>query len=74
MKTAVDYIKEKLMCNEYWYENMTFDQIFEQAKDMEKDQIVDAYMIGYYNRSVKLIIDSEEYYEQNFNNESKTNI
>jgi hypothetical protein len=40
MKTAVEYIKEKLMCDEYWYENMTFDQIFEQAKEMEKEQIV----------------------------------
>jgi hypothetical protein len=37
-QTAVDYIKEKLMCNEYWYENMTFGQIIEQAKEMEKDQ------------------------------------
>jgi hypothetical protein len=39
MKTAVDYIKEKLMCNEYWYENMTFDQIIDQAKAMEKEQM-----------------------------------
>jgi len=38
-QTAVDYIKEKLMCNEYWYEDMTFDQIFEQAKQMEKEQM-----------------------------------
>jgi len=42
-QTAVDYIKEKLMCNEYWYENMTFDQIIEQAKAMEKEQIIKAY-------------------------------
>jgi len=40
-QTAVDYIKEKLMCNEYWYEDMTFDQIFEQAKQMEKEQIIE---------------------------------
>jgi hypothetical protein len=45
-QTAVDYIKEKLMCNDYWYENMTFDQIIEQAKEMEKKQIVDAYVYG----------------------------
>ena len=47
MKTAVDYIKEKLMCNEYWYENMTFDQIFEQAKEMEKEQNHAEYMRGW---------------------------
>ena len=38
--TAVEYIKEKLMCDEYWYENMTFEQIFEQAKAMEKEQMI----------------------------------
>ena len=43
MKTAVEYIKEKLMCDEYWYENMTFDQIFEQAKEMEKEQMLNAF-------------------------------
>jgi glutamate mutase epsilon subunit len=75
MKTAVDYIKEKLMCNEYWYENMTFDQIIEQAKEMEKEQICDAYYYG-------IDVDSwnvdnpyeaaEQYYKQTY--ESKTNI
>jgi hypothetical protein len=44
--TAVEYIKEKLMCDEYWYENMTFDEIFEQAKEMEKEQICKAYVYG----------------------------
>lgn len=41
--TAVEYIKEKLMCDEYWYENMTFEQIFEQAKEMEQKQMADMY-------------------------------
>ena len=36
--TAVEYIKQKLMCDEYWYENMTFDQIFEQAEKIDKRQ------------------------------------
>ena len=36
--TAVEYIKEKLMCDEYWYENLTFEQIFEKAKEIEKEQ------------------------------------
>jgi hypothetical protein len=38
MKTAVEYIKEKLLGDEYWYENQTFEQIFEQAKEMELKQ------------------------------------
>jgi hypothetical protein len=37
--TAVEYIKEKLLGNEYWYEDMTFDQIIEQAKEMEREQM-----------------------------------
>jgi hypothetical protein len=47
--TAVEYIKEKLMCDEYWYENMTFDQIFEKARSMEKKQMVDMYQKGIEN-------------------------
>lgn len=47
--TAVEYIKEKLMCDEYWYEKMTFDQIFEKARSMEKKQMVDMYQKGIEN-------------------------
>lgn len=45
-QTAVEYIKEKLLGDEYWYENMTFEQIFEQAKQMEKEHIIDAFSEG----------------------------
>ena len=41
--TAVEYIKEKLLGNEYWYEDMTFDQIIEQAKEMEQEQMAEMY-------------------------------
>ena len=37
--TAVEYIREKLLGNEYWYEDMTFDQIIDKAKEMEKEQM-----------------------------------
>ena len=39
--TAVEYIKEKLLGNEYWYEDMTFDQIIDKAKEMEKKQKIE---------------------------------
>ena len=45
-QTAVEYIKEKLLGDEYWYKNITFEQIFEKAKAMEKEQIIDAYNEG----------------------------
>ncbi len=69
MKTAVDYIKEKLMCNEYWYENMTFDQIIEQAKEMEKEQIVEAWNIRAKIDGVLTYTDNrtaEQYYKQTY--------
>ena len=66
MKTAVDYIKEKLMCNEYWYENMTFDQIIEQAKEMEKEQIVNAYNDCEWTGDHE---DGEQYYNETFKSE-----
>ena len=33
--TGVEYIKLKLLGDEYWYENLTFDNIFEQAKEID---------------------------------------
>jgi len=70
-QTAVDYIKEKLMCNEYWYENMTFDQIFDQAKEMEREQIIKAYNTSFLLRD-KPYSTAEKYYKETY--ESKTNI
>ena len=60
--TAVEFIKEKLLGNEYWYEDMTFDQIIEQAKEMEKEQTMDFAMkfmmqdrpiVSFYNETFK---------------------
>jgi hypothetical protein len=34
--TGVEYIKLKLLGDEYWYENLTFDNIFEQAEKIDK--------------------------------------
>jgi len=39
--TGVEYIKLKLLGDEYWYENLTFDNIFEQAKEIEKEQKIE---------------------------------
>ena len=75
-QTAVDYIKEKLMCNEYWYENMTFDQIIEQAKEMEKKEqqklgiilAIFAEEIGD-KKFTELLIKAEQYYNETFKSE-----
>jgi hypothetical protein len=69
--TAVEYIREKLLGNEYWYEDMTFDQIIEQAKAMEKEQMLNAFqesrlthpMIGFKHETFV------DYYKQTFKSE-----
>jgi len=49
------------------FDDYEWEIAFNHAKEMEKEQIEEAYMVGYYNHSVNSIMDSEEYYEQNFN-------
>ena len=60
--TAVEYIREKLLGNEYWYEDMTFDQIIDKAKEIEKEQTMDFAMkfmmqdrpiVSFYNETFK---------------------
>jgi len=44
--TSVEFIHEKLFCDEYWYEKLTFEQIIEQAKEMHKQEIMNTYIIA----------------------------
>jgi hypothetical protein len=68
--TAVEYIKEKLMCDEYWYENMTFDQIFEKAKEIEKEQIKTAYLNGNaFGIDIDNGLSASNYYNETFKSE-----
>lgn len=64
-KTAVEYIREKLLGNEYWYEDMTFDQIIDQALAMEKEIIRKAYLDGRDNEYAT----SKDYYNETFKSE-----
>jgi hypothetical protein len=70
MKTAVDYIKEQLLGDEYWYENQTFEQIFNKAKEMEKQNIIESYCQGCFDISKDENIfpreTSEQYYNEKF--------
>ena len=67
--TAVEFIKEKLMCDEYWYENMTFEQIFEQAKEMEKEQMINARQSGIDATINGKSISNIDYYNITFKSE-----
>ena len=60
MKTAVEWLYEKV------WKDLNFSissSILDQAKEMEKEQIIIAY-----NRKVPFIF-GEEYYNETFNNE-----
>ena len=68
-QTAVEYIREKLLGDEYWYEGMTFDQIIEQALAMEKEQMhkCASFWRGKENEIEKPIF--EQYYNETFKSE-----
>ena len=58
MKTAVEFLFGKIK-KELGFTSIELEKIFEQAKEMEKEQIENAYKDGY-NRVVKLIEDATQ--------------
>lgn len=55
-QTAVEFLEQHLFLDDNWR------RIFEQAKEMEKDQIIEAY---YYDPNCNEIKDDgEEYYKE----------
>ena len=79
-QTAVEWFEDQVGHNSLMGLK-EFNEIFEKAKEMEKDQIIEAcnewftegcrYATGF---EQTLWQDEEDYYNQTFNNESKTNI
>jgi len=75
MKTAVEWYKQELNKIELSYMNKVIDRIvymdlksqaFEQAKEMEKEQINEAFYDGYYKEE---LYDSRKYYNETFKSE-----
>jgi sulfatase maturation enzyme AslB (radical SAM superfamily) len=75
MKTAVEWLVEQMKkCNmtvsvhNTSHQNvMDFYKAIEQAKEMEKEQICDAYRLGWINYLPNT--DSEQYYQETFKSE-----
>jgi uncharacterized membrane-anchored protein len=76
MKTSVEWLVEQLDClNRERKENLIDAETFfkdkaaliQQAKGMEKEQICNAYRVGWINHSPKT--DSEQYYNETFKSE-----
>jgi hypothetical protein len=61
MKTAVEWLIEQIKSDQYQKALSLSEwmKVFEQAKEMEKEQIRDAYEEGY-NRVAKLIEDATQ--------------
>ena len=65
MKTAVEWLVSQL--NKEGFAQVVTDEELEQAKEMEKEQIEDAYRTGWINYLPDK--DSKEYYNQTFKSE-----
>jgi hypothetical protein len=62
--TAVEYLFEKLW--ESPKDKLTWNAILEQAKQMEKEQIENAYIQGFAECDATGIMDVEQYYKKKY--------
>ena len=64
-QTAVEWLIEEIKSEDWWYlPNSMKKDIFYQAKEMEKEQIVNAFNDGYMNIDL-----GEEYYNETYKSE-----
>jgi len=69
MKTAVEWLVEKLTNGHYLDEGMK-QKIIDQAKEVEKEQIIDAYENGVKETNSRCEYqDAEQYYKETFKSE-----
>ena len=66
-QTAVEWLVEKLMKGEFINSS---DELIAQAKQMEKEQIIDSFCVGAHYNSTSLIgyhSIAEQYYNETYN-------
>ena len=69
--TAVEFIFEELENRENGSPHFTMQQIYNKAKEMEKQQIIEAVGFGQNNHTVSINCDkkiAEQYYNETFKN------
>jgi len=80
MRTAVQAVFSDLeemhpqLFNVYTTEGKEFINHFHKFLAMEKEQIEEAYNVGYYMNKDKSIMNCEEYYEETYKPESNESI
>lgn len=74
-QTAVEWLENQIKTSKYFYKliaeinsrsTVAQSDIFEQAKEMEKEQITDAYKYGIQD---EYVIGAEQYYYETFKSE-----
>ena len=66
MKTAVEWLLDEI----FWPDQQEeLEKYIEQAKKMEKQQIIDAYDKAQYDYDLMRETDSDEYYNETFKSE-----
>jgi hypothetical protein len=66
-QTAVDFLYEFVLLKLSNEEQMQFEGLFQQANQIEKEQIKDAFDSGYFNYKVLFHDNAEEYYNETYN-------
>ena len=64
-QTAVEWLHDQLTST--WYDKKLSKEILEQAKQMEKEQIIDAYKEGMDYTTNEDVKEAEQYYNQTYN-------
>ena len=64
-QTAVEFLREKLL--ELFEDNLPFE-LLDEAEEIEKQQIIDAYINGKYEGD--LVVMSDKYYAEQYYNET----
>ena len=64
-QTSVEFLYNKM----YEYKGRITKELFEQAKEMEKQQIIDSYASGYIDGVAQNKITAEQYYNETFKKE-----
>jgi Zn-dependent M16 (insulinase) family peptidase len=60
-QTAVEWFNDEILIHLNFDQRLYLKDIFEQAKEMEKEQICDAI-----NKFAPVVIDAEDYYNETF--------
>ena len=68
-QTAVEWFNDEIIIHLNFDQRLYLKDIFKQAKEMDKEQKIDAFDTG--RRKGDWIFDGEKYYEETYKNETE---